>query len=94
MMFNTQDIETLEIFAYNRLIVRRFAEALPVYGLLSQLESRKHKWQLASVLCLWQLGSLERAKDSLAQISALSLPPAEKKLFSRLFHAITHASHK
>lgn len=93
-MLDQKDIETLEVFAYNRLIVRRFAEALSVYQLLSQLESKKHKWQLASLLCLWHLGSAATAtaiaSDTLTSLAKASLAPTEKALFSKLSYVINH----
>lgn len=88
-MFSARDKEVLEIFAYNRLLVRRFDEALPVYELLWQLEGSKNKWQLAQVWCLYHLGREKKAQQQLAHLSPATLTSTEKPLFSRLSHLVS-----
>ncbi len=83
-MFDQQDISTLEIFAYNRIAVRRFAEALPVYELLSELENKKQSWQLAAILCLWHLGARASAHAKLETLEPQRFTQEEKSFFSRL----------
>ncbi len=90
-MLSTQDIETLELFAFNRLLVRRFDEALPVYELLPHLEKSTHKWQLAQAWCLYHLGKFALATARLESIKSATLTTTEKALFSRLSQLIPPA---
>ena len=87
-MFSAQDIQTLEVFAYNRMLVRRFAEALPVYELLAQLEEKKTLWQLAIVSCFWHLGALASAQGRLGELAPTNLTDKEKLLFTKLSNLI------
>lgn len=89
-----KDIETLEVFAYNRLLVKRWGEALLVYELLAHLQPQNHKWQLARIFCLTHK-KLYKAAAQLSNIFTKSTNgkiflESEKKLLDLINKITTH----
>jgi len=85
-----QDIKTLEVFAYHRLLVRRYDEALSIYTFLAQLEPTKIKWKLAQSLCLIHQHAYADAKQIANSIAPSALAQSERQFLTKLYQYFTH----
>ena len=85
-----QDITTLEVFAYHRLLVRRYDEALPIYQFLAELQPAAHKWKLAQGVCLIHRHAYADAEQVIKTISIEGIDQNESDLLSQLNQHIAH----
>ena len=85
-----QDIKILEVFAYHRLLVQRYDEALPVYQFLAALQPEARKWKLAQGLCLVHQRAYAGAERVIKTIGTDGLAQDESHLLSQLNQHIAH----
>ena len=90
MNLTMQDITTLEVLAYHRLLVRRYDEALPIYQFLGELQPDAHKWKLAQTVCLIHRHAYADADQIIKTISIEGIDQHESDLLAQLNQHIAH----
>ena len=80
------DTQLLAVFAYNRVLIRRYHEALPIYQMLAFIEPHHILWRLAQSLCLIHQNQSPEALTILNQIDSQQLPAHHFSFFQKLNH--------
>ena len=78
------DILTLELFAYNRLLVHHYEEAAQLYRLLRLWQPERINWNLGEAFCHVRLKDSEKALEALHAIGERACTKAQEILRDRL----------